>query len=82
MNLSELCVHCWADLDGAVSDAYAIPSCPELCVSASMSETDVSYPGAIILERMGHLQKRNIERVTVMFNLQPHFFQGALATPT
>lgn len=28
-----------------------------------MGKTDVSYSRAIILERMGHLQKRNMERV-------------------
>lgn len=80
--LSDLCIHCWTNLNWAVGDTYAVPACPELCIFASVTETDVSYSRAVVLERMGHLQKGNIQRATVIFNLYTRSVQGACATPT
>ena len=56
MNPTELCVHRWTYLDAAVGNTDAVPSCPELCVFASVGESYVSHSWSIVLENVGHLQ--------------------------
>lgn len=56
MDPKELCVQCRKYLNTAVSDTDAVPSCPELCVLASVGKTDISHSWSIVPENVGHLK--------------------------